>query len=117
HALDLVASPDRGRPTAVSVAAAEGLASDRGSGTGPVIDAQARAPYRERLEDLQAEIAEAEAWNDPERAARAEDELDTLTRQLAAAVGLGGRDRDPGSAAERARVSVTRAIRSAMDRL
>ncbi len=117
HALDLVASPDRGRPTAAGVAAAEGLASDRGSGTGPMIDAQARAAYRERLEDLQAEIAEAEAWNDPERAARAEDELDTLTRQLAAAVGLGGRDRDPGSAAERARVSVTRAIRSAMDRL
>jgi hypothetical protein len=45
------------------------------------------------------------------------DALVTLTQQLAAAVGLGGRDRDPGSAAERARVSVTRAIRSAMDRL
>jgi hypothetical protein len=38
-------------------------------------------------------------------------------RELASAVGLGGRDRRLGSPAERARVSVTRAIRSALARI
>jgi hypothetical protein len=37
--------------------------------------------------------------------------------ELAAAVGLGGRDRPTGSASERGRVSVTRAIRSSMARI
>ena len=40
-----------------------------------------------------------------------------LTGQLAAAVGLGGRDRPAGSAAERARVNITRAIRAALARI
>jgi hypothetical protein len=40
--------------------------------------------------------------------------LDSLTRQLAAAVGLGGRNRPSGSSAERARVSVRKAIAKAI---
>jgi len=40
-----------------------------------------------------------------------------LTGQLAAAVGLGGRDRRAGSAAERARVNITRAVRAALARI
>src|SRR4051812_32296740 len=44
-------------------------------------------------------------------------ESDALVRELSAAVGLGGRDRDTGSSAERARVSVTRAIRTALGRI
>jgi hypothetical protein len=38
-------------------------------------------------------------------------------RELAGAIGLGGRDRRMGSPSERARVSVTRAIRSALARI
>ena len=37
--------------------------------TGAVIDDRARRAYRERIEELQAAIDEAEAWNDSERAA------------------------------------------------
>ena len=81
------------------------------------LDPQAKAEYRQRVEELRADIAEAESWNDPERAAQAREELAFLTRELAGAVGLGGRDRKAASASERARLSVTRAIRSAMDRL
>ena len=55
------------------------------------------------------ELAEAERWNDPERAARLQAEEDALAHELAAAIGLGGRDRAAVSASERARVSVTRA--------
>jgi hypothetical protein len=62
-------------------------------------------------------MGEAERWNDPGRVALLEEEERALTRELAAAVGLGGRDRVASSAAERARVSVTRAIRAAMTRI
>ena len=38
-------------------------------------------------------------------------------REMARAVGLGGRDRRAGSAAERARLNVTRAIKSALQKI
>ena len=62
------------------------------------------------MRELQEDIEEAQAWNDPERAARAEIELEAITHELSAAVGLGGRDRKGATAAERARVSVRKAI-------
>lgn len=51
------------------------------------------------------------------REARAAEELEFITQELASAVGLGGRDRRAASASERARVNVTRAIKAAFDRL
>jgi tetratricopeptide (TPR) repeat protein len=84
---------------------------------GPVLDDQAKAAYRRRLGELTAELDEGERWADPERAARARAEVDALTEQLASAVGLGGRDRRLPSAAERARVNVTKAIRTAIRRI
>jgi predicted ATPase/class 3 adenylate cyclase len=81
---------------------------------GPVLDEQAKREYRRRVEELREEMEEAASWNDPERAARAQLELDALTRQLAAAVGLGGLDRPSASSAERARVSVRKAIAKAI---
>jgi predicted ATPase/class 3 adenylate cyclase len=81
---------------------------------GPVLDERAKREYRQRVRELQEEIEEAESWNDPERVAHAQLELDALTRQLAAAVGLGGRDRPAASSAERARVSVRKAISNAI---
>jgi hypothetical protein len=84
---------------------------------GETLDAQAKAEYRHRLDELEDELDEARAFGDPERAARAEEERDFLVGELAGAIGLGGRDRRTGSAAERARVSVTRAIRSALARI
>ena len=91
--------------------------SDGLGDAGARLDPQAKAEYRRRVEDLRADIAEAESWNDPERAARSRDELEFLTQELSGAIGLGGRDRKAASTSERARLSVTRAIRSAMDRL
>lgn len=81
---------------------------------GPALDAQAKDAYRRRLEELGEELEEARGWDDPERAARTEAEIDALTEQLVQAFGLGGRDRAGASPAERARVSVTKAIRSAI---
>lgn len=84
---------------------------------GPVLDDRARAAYRQRITDLRVDIEEAAGRNDIGRAEAAEAELDELLRHLAAATGLGDRDRRPGSAAERARVNVTKSIRQAVDRI
>ncbi len=84
---------------------------------GAMLDATAKAAYKARLDDLQAELSEAEGFHDLARAERAKEEIDFLTRELARAVGLGGRDRRAASHAERARLNVTRAIRAAMGNL
>jgi tetratricopeptide (TPR) repeat protein len=115
HALDLVRleSPR----TSVAVAVGEPLSVDDLGDVGPSLDDEAVAAYRTRLEDIRAELAEAESWNDVERVDRLKSEEEALAHELGAAFGLGGRDRPAASAAERARVNVTRAIRSALDRI
>jgi predicted ATPase/class 3 adenylate cyclase len=104
HVVDLVTAGGPGSPL-------------DGGDAGPVLDERAKREYRQRVRELQAEIEEAESWNDPERAARAQVELEALIRQLAAAVGLGGRDRASASSAERARVSVRKAVANAIARI
>lgn len=84
---------------------------------GPLLDANAKRAYRHRLDDLREEVEQAETFNDPERAAQAREEMDFLVRELAGSVGLGGRDRKAASNAERARVSVTKAIRATVRRI
>jgi hypothetical protein len=84
---------------------------------GPVLDAQARASYRERYEDLEQEIADAEADNDRVRAEKARAERELLADELARGVGLGGRERRAGAASERARVNVQRRLKDAVDRV
>jgi hypothetical protein len=118
HALDLAGGI--ADPAATGAAAVDPELSVRGRGqddAGALLDARAKAEYRGRIEDLREEIEEAEAFNDVERASRAREELEFLGRELSAAVGLGGRDRRAASAAERARVNVTRALRATVDRI
>jgi eukaryotic-like serine/threonine-protein kinase len=95
-------------------AAAAGLGVSRLEGADPLVDAQAREAYRRRLRELEEDLEEARSWSDPERAARAEAEIDALTAELARAAGLGGRNRLLATPAERARVSVTKATRTAI---
>jgi hypothetical protein len=119
HALDLVAAERGIDPEARALAARgaeEGVREGQGGGEA-ILDATARAAYRARLADLDEELEQARAWGDPERAARAEEERDVLLKQLSGALGLGGRPRVAAGHAERARVSVTRAIRAALGRL
>jgi tetratricopeptide (TPR) repeat protein len=80
----------------------------------PVLDDQAKQEYASRLVELEEELEEARDWGDTERAERLADEVEALTQELARAVGLGGRDRTFSSPAERARISVTKAIRTAI---
>ena len=87
------------------------------SDAGPILDAQAKAEYRHRLDDLRGDLEEAEQFNDPARAERARSEMDALARQLASAVGLGGRNRRLASEAERARSAVTKRIKNSINRI
>ena len=87
------------------------------SGRGPLLDARARSEYRARIEVLRTAAAEALELGRLEAAEAAQVEIEQLVRQLAQAFGLGGRERDPGSAAERARLNVTRALRAAIAKL
>jgi hypothetical protein len=114
-ALDLVRLTAAAGPAAA--AAEDGLHDASGTGADEVLDQQARAAYRQRLTGLDEELAEAEAWHDTERASRLRAEKDFLVRELAAATGLGGRPRRLGAESERARLNVTRAIRSAIAKI
>jgi hypothetical protein len=92
------------------------LPVDRGD-AGEVLDEEARRQYRARVMELKEELAEAEDWNDPARVERARHELELIEQELSQALGIGGRERRVGSAAERARVNVQRRIRDAIRRI
>jgi len=112
HVLELVQAVD-GIPGPRPATAVEDLA-ETGAGTIPLLDAQAKAAYRRRLQDLAAEMDEARGWADAGRVELLEEEAEALRRELARAVGLGGRDRSAPTPAERARVSVTKSVRAAI---
>ncbi len=114
HVLDLAAplSCDLGG----GGAAAQTKKADRGD-AGEILDSRARAEYRRRLAELREDLDESRANNDIGRAAKLEVEIGFLAAELAAAVGLGGRDRKAASNAERARASVTSRIKSALRRI
>ena len=119
HVLDLAAA-GQGVPAGgprMSPARDDDLRPARPADTGPVLDEQAKTAYRERLRELEEELAEATSWADPVRAAKARQEMQFLADELAAAVGLRGRDRTAGSPAERARVSITKAVKIALSRI
>jgi hypothetical protein len=80
-------------------------------------DAAARADYRDRAQDLQDELREAEAHNDLGRVERLRAELEVLAGEIARGMGLGGRERKSGSSAERARINVQRRLADALRKI
>ena len=110
HALDLV---DR-----VEGVDADGGTDRRDLGSaGALLDARARIAYRRRIECLRAGVEDAIADDRLDAAEAMQAEIDQLVGELARAFGLGGRSRQAASAAERARLNVTRAIRTAIARI
>ena len=116
HALDLIALTDppseQGRPS-------EGSESSIGNSlqgdTGELLDAKARSAYTRRLVELREELAEARAQRIESRAVAVEAEIDTLVAHLRSALGIGGRARRSGSAAERARLAIRKSIGRAIE--
>jgi tetratricopeptide (TPR) repeat protein len=121
HSLDLLSGPG-------AVANTESTNPDNASlpvgvniggpgDAGEMLDAKAKQDYKRRLLELREELEDLRDRGDHERAAKVESEIDFLVQEMARAVGLGGRDRRAGSAAERARLSVTRAIKAALQKI
>jgi len=109
HPLD---APTPGGGVAVPELAAGGLFSGF-----PVLDAQAKAEYKRRINELQQELEEAERCKDAQRKTEIQNELQEICDNLASAVGLGGRDRKTCSDAERARSAVTKCIKKAIHKI
>ena len=84
---------------------------------GELLDDQAKVAYRRRLSELREELEEAKELGKVERAERVEQEIDSLTRELSRAVGLGGRSRRAASASERARQTITKTIKAVLERI
>jgi hypothetical protein len=114
-AVDLTSGAHRDAGRAASTIADLGLGPE--ADAGEALDAEARAQYRSRLADLEEEISEAGANNDPERASRAREEREFLIAELGAAVGFGGRPRRLLDPAERARKAVTWRVHEALDHI
>ena len=118
----LVAEPGRPHPSldlerlgspgddATARAAASGDA-------GELLDADARRAYRARLAELRAAVEADGALGHADAVGAMREEMDFLTRELSRALGLGGRSRVAGSVAERARLNVSRAVKSALRRM
>jgi eukaryotic-like serine/threonine-protein kinase len=114
HVLELVNAATGRAADARARLASDDVVTSWSSDFDPLLDDQARRDYGRRLEELEEELEQARDWGDTDRAARLGDELDLLTQELARAVGLRGRERTFSSPAERARISVTKAIRTAI---
>src|SRR5262249_16034404 len=102
HVLQLVG---RGEPT-----------HDPGD-AGPLLDDKAVQSYRTSLLGLPEDLEEAEGVGQSGRADQAREEIEALTSELARAVGLGGRERRAGEAAERARTAVQKRLREIIRRI
>jgi non-specific serine/threonine protein kinase len=112
HVRELLAGQiDASNPGAV---AANGRVTSGLYGGVPVLDAQAKAECKCRVNDLRQDLDQAERFNDPQRKTEVQNELLAIRDYLASAVGLGGRDRRTSSDAERARSAVTKCIKKAV---
>lgn len=89
-----------------------GRAPARGA---PALDARARREIRDRLHELDADEADAEAMGDGERAALARAQRQALAEAVSRDFGLGGRPRLIGDPVERTRKTVSTRIRRAID--
>lgn len=113
HVLDLVTMENPGPPDI-------GSRNRRNAGmssfddAGEILDDYARTAYRRRLDEIEQDIDDAHAAGDLRRVQQAEAERDFLVRELSNAFGIGGRSRKAGATSERARVAVTRALRTAI---
>src|SRR5260370_11873054 len=84
---------------------------------GEMLDARAKASYKKRLAELREEIAESRRLGEDKRAQKAEDESDAITKELARAVGLSGRDRRAAAVTEQALGNIARAITASIQKI
>jgi hypothetical protein len=115
HAVELVASSASGMTERADLpAVADACAVRLGLGdAGGLLDARARSAYRQHLEQLRGELSAAEARHDLGAMDHLRREADFLTTELLEAA----RGRRAADHAERARLAVTKAVKTALHRL
>lgn len=111
--LGQAAAPESGPGRPVRGDELDGLSSD-GIET---LDEQALAAYRQRLQEIDAELSEARDHADLGRIENITNERDALLAEVQRATGLGGRRRKTNSDVERARTAIRKRIKAAMDRI
>jgi tetratricopeptide (TPR) repeat protein len=111
HVLDLASSNHVGERPAGEAAVVDHTAVEK------VLDPKARAQYARRLADLREEYRDAQRCNDLGRSAKTQQEIEQITSELSASLGLGGRPRGFASNAERARVAVSKRIKAAIGQI
>jgi tetratricopeptide (TPR) repeat protein len=84
---------------------------------GPMLDPQAKAAYKRRLAELKEELEDARESSNSGRADELEEEIEALNRELLRAFNVRDRERYAGSASERARIAVVRAIKTAIEKI
>lgn len=118
HLAILLANPGQEIPAADLAAGQTGIRDNSTApSVQPVLDQLAERTYKDRLRELEAEIAELESLNDSGRAIGLRTERDWLAAELSAATGLGGRARPFATDDERARIAVGKAIRRVLTRI
>jgi hypothetical protein len=81
---------------------------------GPIMDRQGLSAYRQRIGEIEDELAEAKSNNDLGQAEELAKEQEQVYARVFEAAGLGGRSRKARDAQERARQSISTAIRRAI---
>ena len=81
---------------------------------GEVIGDRARREYRERITEIDEDLAEAESNHDLARKDRLNEEREALIKEITRSTGLHGENREASSDRERARQSVSAAIHRAL---
>jgi tetratricopeptide (TPR) repeat protein len=124
HALDLINGPGMVASSAVDSDATVAQLRERQDVTvreigdaGEMLDEQAKLQYKRRLHDLAEELEDLRERGAHTRAAAVESEIDFIQHELVRAVDRRGRNRRAGSTAERARLNVTRAIKSVIEKV
>lgn len=126
HVLDLDAAEREHQPDLASEGysgmgteqlANEGLHASGLGDAGSGLDQQAKYEYKRRLAELKEEQEDVRLLGNWQREDQIQEEIDAITTELAAAYGLGGRERKVASAAEKARVNVKKQIDAARDRI
>jgi hypothetical protein len=84
---------------------------------GAELDSQARAAYKQRLEDAQEELAEAERHHDLGRIQALQTEIDFLLYELGSAYGVRRQAAQGIAARERVRQAVTKNIRTSINKI
>lgn len=115
HVLDLVAAEEGAVRAGVAMEDVDAVT--RGGDAGFLLDDQARAAYRRRLAETDRDIDEADRMNDPSARGWPRPTASIWSPSWPRATGLAGRRRRAGSASERARSSITRTLRYAIERI